>query len=247
MEGTIVNEEKKTEERKTDAPAEEPVDIAAPDSADQDNREAPLDPGSETTSAWAGGDRAERVAVLEAELAEMTDHWKRAVAEAENTRRRLQREKEESVRYAAAGFARDMLSAADNLRRALESVSEEALAADETVKALYDGVALVERELLGAFERNGVARIEPLGQAFDPNRHEAMFEIPDASTPSGTVIQILQPGYMLHDRLLRAAMVGVAKSGPAAAAPDMVESETGAKPNASGEAGEPGEAIDETA
>jgi molecular chaperone GrpE len=126
-------------------------------------------------------------------------------------------------------------------------VSEEALAADETVKALYDGVALVERELLGAFERNGVARIEPLGQAFDPNRHEAMFEIPDASTPSGTVIQILQPGYMLHDRLLRAAMVGVAKSGPAAAAPDMAESETGAKPNASGEAGEPGEAIDETA
>lgn len=242
----MVNQDKKTEERKTDAPAEEPVDIAAPDSADQDNREEPLDPGSEaaSASAWAGGDRAERVAALEAELAEMTDHWKRAVAEAENTRRRLQREKEESVRHAAAGFAKDMLSVADNLRRALESVSEEALAANETVKALHDGVALVERELLGAFERNGVARIEPLGEAFDPNRHEAMFEIPDPSTPSGTVVQILQPGYMLHERLLRAAMVGVAKGGPAAAVPNKAEGESGTaqKPSA-----EPGETVDETA
>lgn len=230
----MVNENKKTEERKTDLPADEPVDIAAPDSAEQDDREVPLDPGSEKPSTWAGGDRAERVAALEAELSEMTDRWKRAAAEAENTRRRLQREKEDSVRYAAAGFARDMLSVADNLRRALESVSEEALAADETVKALHDGVALVERELLGAFERNGVARIEPLGESFDPNRHEAMFEIPDESTPSGTVVQILQPGYMLHERLLRAAMVGVARGGPPAAAPNKPE-------------GEPDRTVDETA
>jgi molecular chaperone GrpE len=236
-EGSMVNEDKKTEERKTESPAEEPVDIAAPDSAATDDREAPLDPGSESASAWAGGDRAERAAALEAELSEMTDRWKRAAAEAENTRRRLQREKEESVRYAAAGFAKDMLSVADNLRRALDSVTEEALAADETVKALHDGVALVERELLGAFERNGVARIEPLGEAFDPNRHEAMFEVPDETRPSGTVVQILQPGYMLHERLLRAAMVGVANGGPPAAAPAKDE----------GDSDKPGDRVDETA
>ena len=239
----MVGDDKKAEARPEADPADEPEDIAAPDSAAAEEPEKPLDPGSAETSVWAGGDRAERVAALEAELGEMTDRWKRAAAEAENTRRRLQREKEDSVRHAAAGFAKDLLSVADNLRRALDSVDEDTLAGDETLKALHDGVALVERELLGAFERNGVVRIEPMGEAFDPNRHEAMFEVPDESAPSGTVVQLLQPGYVLHDRLLRAAMVGVAKGGPSAKAPGAAK-EPDEKTEASGK---PGDQVDETA
>ena len=151
-----------------------------------------------------------RVAVLEAELAEQKDQLLRALAETENIRRRAQREREEVSKYAVAGFAKELLSVADNLRRALDSLSESE-ARDERTRGLLAGVAATERELLSVFERHGIRRIDPDGERFDHNLHQAIFEAERPGKPGGMVIEVLQPGYVLHDRLLRPAMVGVAK------------------------------------
>jgi molecular chaperone GrpE len=124
-----------------------------------------------------------------------------------------------------------MLAVADNLGRALQHIPAEQLDSDPALKTLYDGVAATERQLVAAFERHGIRRIEPLGEKFDSNLHQAMFEVPGTGQPAGTIVQVLQPGYLIQDRLLRAAMVGVAKAEPAAA-----------KPN--GEGGAPGSRID---
>jgi molecular chaperone GrpE len=154
-----------------------------------------------------------RAAEVEAELAEYKDRLLRALAETENVRRRAQREREDASKYAIAGFAKDLLSAADNLRRALESLPESE-AKDERTRSLLAGVAATERELLGVFERHGIKRIDPKGESFDHNFHQAIFEAERPEQPSGSVVEVLQPGYVLHDRLLRPAMVGVAKGGP---------------------------------
>jgi molecular chaperone GrpE len=154
-----------------------------------------------------------RVTELEAELAEYKDRLLRTLAEIENVRRRAQREREDASKYAIAGFARDLLSSADNLRRALESLPESE-AKDERTRSLLAGVAATERELLGVFERHGIKRIDPKGESFDHNFHQAIFEAERPEHPSGSVVEVLQPGYLLHDRLLRPAMVGVAKGGP---------------------------------
>ena len=151
-----------------------------------------------------------RIAALEAGLAEHKDRLLRALAETENTRRRAQREREDAAKYAISGFAKDLLSAADNLRRALDSLPE-ATAGDERTRNLLAGVAATERELLAAFERHGIRRIDPVGEPFDHNFHQAIYEADRADRPAGTIIEVLQPGYLLHDRLLRPAMVGVAK------------------------------------
>jgi molecular chaperone GrpE len=152
----------------------------------------------------------DRVAALEAELAEHKDRALRALAEVENTRRRARREREEATKYAVTGFARDLLSAADNLRRALDSLPEAEIS-DPRTRSLLEGVAATERELLGVFERHGIRRIDPKGEPFDHNFHQAIFEAEAPGRPAGTVVEVLQPGYVLHDRLLRPAMVGVAK------------------------------------
>jgi molecular chaperone GrpE len=154
----------------------------------------------------------ERVAALEAELADTKDRLLRALAETENTRRRAQREREDTRQYAISNFARDLLSSVDNLRRALESVPEGEIA-DPRTRSLLDGVAATELELLAALERHGVKRIDPKGERFDHNFHQAIFEAERPGAAPGTVIEVLQPGYVLHDRLLRPAMVGVAKVG----------------------------------
>jgi molecular chaperone GrpE len=159
-----------------------------------------------------------RLAALEAELAEQKDRLLRALAEVENTRRRAQREREDATKYAISGFAKDLLAAADNLRRAIDSLPEVEIADDKT-RSLLAGVAATERELLSAFERHGLRRIEPKGERFDHNYHQAIFEAERADQPTGTIIEVLQPGYLLHDRLLRPAMVGVAKQPAPAAAP----------------------------
>src|SRR5437868_14951729 len=155
----------------------------------------------------------ERVEALEQELAEYKDRLLRALAETENVRRRAQREREDASKYAIAGFAKELLSAADNLRRALESLPESE-AKDERTRSLLAGVAATERELLGVFERHGIKRIDPKGEGFDHNLHQAIFEAERPDHPTGHVVEVLQPGYVLHDRLLRPAMVGVAKGGP---------------------------------
>jgi molecular chaperone GrpE len=165
----------------------------------------------------------ERFAALEAELADAKDKLLRALAETENVRRRTQREREDATRYGAANFARDMLSVADNLHRALGHAP--ALEAqDEAIRNLLAGIAATERELLAALERHGVKRIEPRpGDRFDHNQHEAMFEIEHTGQPAGAIVQVLQPGYMIFDRLLRPAMVGVAKGAGAPAPPRIDE------------------------
>jgi molecular chaperone GrpE len=153
----------------------------------------------------------ERIAALEAELADTKDRLLRALAETENVRRRAQREREDTQKYAVSGFARDLLSTADNLRRALDSVPEAEIR-DARTRSLLDGVAATERELLSVFERHGIRRIDPKGERFDHNFHQAVFEAERPDAPAGTVVEVLQPGYVLHDRLLRPAMVGVAKA-----------------------------------
>ncbi|MGH7000242.1 MAG: nucleotide exchange factor GrpE [Stellaceae bacterium] len=157
----------------------------------------------------------ETVARLEVELAESKDRLLRALAETENQRQRHQRDRQEAQRYAAFEFARELLNVADNLRRAIDAVP----AADSTARGIIEGVAATERELLSIFVRHGVKRVEPkLGERFDHNLHEAMFEVPDAPQPPGTVAQVLQPGYVMHDRLLRPALVGISKAAASAAA-----------------------------
>jgi molecular chaperone GrpE len=195
-------------------------------SASQSNGKpgAPAEPAEGTTSGSAEADPARRVAELEAESADLKDRLLRALAEQENARRRAEREREEAVKFAASGIARDLLATADNLRRAIasgENVPEEA------VRQLLTGIAATERGLLEAIGKHGIRRINPLGEPFDPDRHEAMFELTDVDRPAGTVIQVLQPGYLHYNRLLRPAMVGVAKGGDAdATAPNTATEES---------------------
>jgi molecular chaperone GrpE len=129
----------------------------------------------------------------------------------------------DAAKYAISGFARDILSVADNLRRAIDSVSAEARSNDKALDAVIAGVEMTEKALLGVFERNGVRPIEAQGQRFDPHIHEAMFEIPDPTVPHGTVLQVVEQGYMIGDRPLRAARVGISKGGPKTEPRDVAE------------------------
>ena len=147
--------------------------------------------------------------------AELKDRLLRTLAEMENLRKRTEREVTDARLYGVASFARDMLGVADNMRRALDAVSSELRASAEPgVKALIDGVELTERELLKALEKNGVRQFSPRGEKFDPNVHQAMFEVPNPSVPAGSVVEVVAPGYMIGERVLRPAMVGVSKGGP---------------------------------
>jgi len=146
---------------------------------------------------------------------ELRDRLLRSLAEMENLRKRTDREVADARLYGVTSFARDVLVVADNMRRALDAVVPELRAnAQADVKALIDGVDLTERELLKALEKNGVRQFTPQGEKFDPNLHQAMFEVPDASVPAGSVVQVVQPGYMIGERVLRPALVGVSKGGP---------------------------------
>jgi molecular chaperone GrpE len=157
------------------------------------------------------------VAAAQAESAEHKNQWLRALAEAENVRRRLQRERDDAVKYAISGFAKDLLPVADNLRRALAAIPQEALDNDEALRNLATGVEMTERLLQAALERHNLKRIEPLGEKFDSNLHQAMYEVADSGQPAGTIVQVLEAGYLLHDRLVRPALVAVAKGGDSAA------------------------------
>jgi len=154
---------------------------------------------------------------LERELAESKDRLLRTLAEMENLRKRTERDIADARNYGISAFARDILNVADNMHRALHALDEELRAkADSGIKALLDGVELTERELMNALEKHGVKKIDPLGQKFDPNRHQAMYEVEDASVPNGSVVQVVQAGYLIGERVLRPAMVAVSKGGPKA-------------------------------
>ncbi|HAT87911.1 MAG TPA: nucleotide exchange factor GrpE [Rhizobiales bacterium] len=156
-----------------------------------------------------------RIAELEKEHSEMKDQLLRTVAEMENLRRRTEKEIRDAKQFSVASFARDMLGVADNLRRGQEAISDEdRVGAEGALKALLDGTAMTEREMLKTLEKHGVKKLNPQGEKFDPNYHQAMFEVPNPDVPNNSVIQVVQAGYVIGTRVLRPAMVGVAKGGP---------------------------------
>jgi Molecular chaperone GrpE (heat shock protein) len=183
------------------------------------NPDEAKDTAAEQTPEAAGPDA--EVARLAAENEELKDRYLRLAAEMENLRRRTARDVHDARSYSIAGFARDMLQVSDNLRRALDSVANHVAASDDTdFKTLVEGVELTERSMLAALERHGVKKIDPKGERFDPNFHQAMFEIPNPAVPNNTVLEVVQPGYVIGERMLRPAMVGVSKGGPKEPAPE---------------------------
>jgi molecular chaperone GrpE len=157
---------------------------------------------------------------LAKEAAELRDKMLRTLAEMENLRKRTAKEVSDARSYGITGFARDVLDIADNLQRALDAVPAETReSADPMLKTLIEGVELTERSLLNALEKNGVKKFDPSGEKFNPNFQQAMYEVPDASVPAGTVVQVVQAGYMIGERVLRPALVGVSKGGAKTPAP----------------------------
>jgi molecular chaperone GrpE len=191
----------------------EETEAAAPPSEAAANENDPL--------AAASAEKAALVAAVD----ELRDKYLRAVAEAENVRKRAEREIAESRAYGIAYFARDILGVTDNLTRALEAIDPEARAtAEGTLKALLDGIDLTQRELQKALEKHGIRRLDPTGEKFDPNYHQAMYEVPDLNVAAGTVVQVMQTGYAIGDRVLRPALVAVATKGDIK--PSVAEDET---------------------
>jgi len=174
----------------------------------------------ETTATNAAEDELSR---LREESAKIKDQALRALAEAENIRKRTQRELEDTAKYAIAGFARDLVGVVENLQLALAHIPQEARESNEMLKNLGQGVEMTMNELLRIFERNGIARINPVGEKFDHNFHQAVSQIENAELSPGTVMQVLQAGYIIHDRLLRPAMVIVSKAPPAPPPPVDIE------------------------
>lgn len=184
--------------------ADTDTSVPAPEAAGAETPAAPTDPAAE----------------LAREAADLKDRLLRSLAEMENLRRRTEKQVADERVYGIASFARDMLAVGDNMRRALDTVTPELReTADTAVKALIEGVELTERELLKVLEKHGVKKLEPLGSKFDPNLHQAMYEVPDPSVPAGSVVQVVQAGYTIGDRVLRPALVAVSKGGAKAAAP----------------------------
>ena len=196
-------------------------DGAAPDAEDGAGSEEPAEVDAEEAA-----DPAERAAQLEAERDDLNDKLLRALAEAENVRRRAARDREDASKYAIANFAREMLTVADNLKRAMSSVEGEDGGGEDALKNIVTGLEMTEREMLASLERVGIKTLNPVGERFDPNLHEAMFELDDAAKPAGTVMRVLETGYVLNDRLLRPAKVGVTRGGPKEA-PAAADEEAG--------------------
>jgi molecular chaperone GrpE len=189
-------------------------------------------PDAAAESALEGDEQAriaQLVETLSKEAADYKDRMLRTLAEMENLRKRTDREVADSRVYGISNFARDILAVADNMDRALGALDKDLREkADAGTKALLGGVELTERELHKVLEKHGVKKFEPMGEKFDPNLHQAMYEVPDPSRPAGTVAQVIQPGYMIGDRVLRPALVGVAKGGPKPAAEPPANDNAGA-------------------
>lgn len=216
----------------------------------QEDADKPETPGGQAGNAWArreagaeapGTDQAETAPRAErpdeapatapdpaAEVRELQDKLLRALAEMENLRRRHTRDLEDARKYAMTGFARDLLDVADNMRRALAAVPADARVGNELLGNLLEGVELTERTLLAAFDKHGVKKVAPeRGEKFDHNRHQAMFEVPTAELPPGHVADVMQSGWVIADRLLRPAMVGVTKAAPRPAPEPEAANDTG--------------------
>ncbi len=200
-----------SKEKKTTAPGNDdrPAEDDGPESAaaEQEQREAAPDGAGDVDG---DKDDAAEEAASEIEISKLKDRLLRSMAETENLRTRADRERQETRKYAVSAFARDMLVVADSLRRALANLPEE-LRGDDSIKTVVAGVEMTERELLQMFEKHGIRPIEPMGEKFDHNFHQAMFEAEGGDQVPGTIIEVVQIGFTIHDRLLRPAMVGVAK------------------------------------
>ncbi|MGA9764965.1 MAG: nucleotide exchange factor GrpE [Rhodomicrobium sp.] len=186
-------------------------------------------------SAQAG---LQQVAELKAENADLRDRLLRTMAEMENLRRRTEREKADTSKYAISEFARDAVSIGDNLRRAIEAAQKEPLDESPALRTLLEGVEVTERDLFKVFERHGITRFDPLGEKFDPHFHEAMVKVDVPGVPADMVVQVLQAGYKIADRVLRPAAVIVAKGGTPARAPERPEAESPQEPPSENEARE---------
>lgn len=207
----------KSAENAADRPENAPGGGDAEDFARVDATAAAAHPLDAAAAAHAvAGTPEARLAEVEAERDALKDKLLRALADLENVRRRAEREVADARIYAKTNFARDMLTVADNVRRALESLGDAREGLEGPAKTLVEGIELTERDLLHTLERHGVKKIDPQGEKFDPNLHQAMFEVPNPDVPNGTVVQVVQTGYVIGERCLRPAMVGVSKGGPKA-------------------------------
>ena len=190
----------------------EPQDASAPEAA----RDSSADKEPVVSKPYVMPDDPEEgsVEALTKEVAEAKDRTLRTLAEMENLRKRTAKEVSDARTYGITAFARDVLDIADNLQRALDAVPAEAReTADAGLKSLIEGVEITEKSLLKALEKNGVSKLDPLGEKFNPNFHQAMYEVPDSSVPAGTVVQVVQGGYTIGERVLRPALVAVSKGG----------------------------------
>lgn len=186
--------------------AQSPIDLTEePALAEAEGNEAQSDP----MAALVGDLKA-----VHAEKDDLQNQLLRTVADMENLRKRTRKEIADAREFSISSFAKDMLSVADNLRRAIDAVSEEAAESSNDIKTLLEGVAMTEKELLNVMEKHGVKQISPQGEKFDPNKHQALFEVPNPELPNNTVVEVVQTGYVIGERVLRPAMVGVSKGGP---------------------------------
>ncbi len=200
--------------------------------ADEDNKpDREASPGDNGAPA-GNGDGAGTVQVLESRISDLTDRLLRAHAEMDNLRKRTEREKDETAKYAITKFARDILAVGDNLQRAIAAVPAGAADADPALKTLLDGMSMTEREFLNVLDRNGVKRMDAAGQPFNPHQHQAMVEVDQPDVAAGTIVQVYQDGYALGDRVLRPAMVVVSKGGEKRSA----ETKAASEPKASDDA-----------
>jgi molecular chaperone GrpE len=197
------------EKRQAAEPTDDLVQDTPPASAEDSAA-----PASEAADEKAPPSLEDRIQELAAALAKAEDRSLRQLAETENIRRRFERERAESLKYAASGLAKDLLNVADNLYRALQAVPDGMREGNDAAKNFLIGVEMTEKELIAAFQKHGIRRILPVGETFSHNEHQAMFEVENTGQPAGTVVELMQPGYIMHDRLLRPAMVGVAKGDP---------------------------------
>jgi molecular chaperone GrpE len=178
-------------------------------------------PAAPAQGAQPPGNPDDIIAALRAEAADLKDKLLRAHAEVENIRKRSEREKEDTAKYAVSRFARDIVNVGDNFQRAIDAVPPGAAEQDSALKSFLEGVTMTERELLNVLERYGIKRVQPAGEPFNPHLHQAVMEIQRSDVPAGTVVQVFQAGFTIEDRVLRPAMVAVAKGGPKSAqAPD---------------------------
>jgi molecular chaperone GrpE len=175
-------------------------------------------PAQDSAAEGSSKSQHEAISALQAENADLKDRLLRAHAEVENIRKRSEREKEETAKYAITKLARDIVSVGDNFQRAIDAVPAGAAERDSALKSFLEGVTMTERELLNALDRHGIRRVQPLNEPFNPHLHQAVAQVPRTDVPTGTIVEVYQAGYMIEDRVLRPAMVGVAQGGPKPAA-----------------------------